>query len=103
MALSPRVTLIRGAAGTLVLVALVALLASAATVPHAHASTAPALFNEEHDLTAFATVGGSAGLVPDAPRLSPLVVSSVLGVGLTDSAPTAAPRRVADPRAPPVR
>jgi hypothetical protein len=103
MASSTRLTLVRGSAGTLLWLALIALVTTGATVSHVHASAAPAFFNEEHDLTAFATVGSSAGLLSEAPRLAPLVVAFVLGVRRPDVALPAAPRRAADPRAPPVR
>ncbi len=82
--------------------ALVALLSREASLPHQHASVAPGLFNQDHDLCTLATVAG--GLVPDAPEPGPVLVSlAPAPVTAALAVRAVAPRCLADPRAPPHR
>lgn len=81
--------------------ALAGLLLSGASILHSHSAGQAGLYNQEHDLTYLATLGG-AGLVSEAPSASPLVVVVVLamsGVAVGGSIPW---RRHADFRAPPL-
>jgi hydrogenase/urease accessory protein HupE len=82
------------------LLAVVAVGVEGATIPHAHKSPTPGLFNEEHDLTNLATSRGGV-TVPDAvPTIArPLVVAPL--VLCTVSRPAATPCRQFDSRAPP--
>ena len=83
--------------------ALVAFLVSASSLPHTHASTTPALFNEDHDLSSLATLSSGSGLLPQTPSVAPLVIAAPLAIapranGLADQT-----HRSADSRAPPAR
>ena len=96
----PRQSLRQPLVALSLLLAIVAVGVEGATIPHAHKSSTPGLFNEEHDLTNLATSRGGV-TVPDAvPTIAlPLVVAPlVLG---TASRPAATPCRQFDSRAPP--
>jgi hypothetical protein len=82
--------------------ALVAMLVSAASLPHVHGGPGPGFFNQDHDLSTLAGLSGAA-LVPDAsPPARPVLVAGQ-SLGLAAHRPVAAPHRHADPRAPPAR
>jgi hypothetical protein len=83
--------------------ALVAVVVNAGSVPHSHASATPGVFNEDHDLSALATVGSSSGLVSQTPSIVPLDAAAPLAAGPLTSAPVDQARRSADSRAPPAR
>jgi hypothetical protein len=82
--------------------ALVAMVLSAAAVPHVHLSSAPGFYNHEHDLSSLATLSGAA-LLPDVAATATLVRAAGPPPGPASPRPAAAPRRHADPRAPPLR
>jgi len=82
------------------LLALVALGIEGATIPHAHRSVGPGLFNEEHDLTNLATSRGGVTMPDALPGLALLVVVTPLVPG-TVRRPAATPCRQFDSRAPP--
>ena len=86
----------------LVGLALAGSLLGAASIPHSHTPGHPGLYNQEHDLSYFATFSGGAPL-PDSPAAAPLVVLVVLVVAAVASAAPVVWRRHADFRAPPVR
>jgi len=84
----------------LVLLPLLALGIEGATIPHAHRSLGPGLFNEEHDLTNLATSRGGVTVPAAMPAVNVLVVITPLSLGA--AARTAAtPCRQFDSRAPP--
>ena len=83
----------------LVLVAVIALLAQGACVPHTHSGIGVGLYNEEHDLTLM-----SASSVVGPLPVTPLVVVSVVTAPLllpTPPAPSTVVSRDAESRAPP--
>jgi hypothetical protein len=84
---------------TALLLALVALLAREASLPHQHVGSSPGLFNQDHDFCALAAVAG--GLVPDSPEPATLRVSLAPVTVLALAVRAVAPRCLADPRAPP--
>jgi hypothetical protein len=86
----------------LVGLALAGSLLGAASIPHSHTPGHPGLYNQEHDLSYFATFGGGAPL-PDSPSPAPLVVLVTLGVAAATGAVPVFWRRHADFRAPPLR
>ena len=86
----------------LVGLALAGSLLGAASIPHSHTPGHSGFYNQEHDLSYFATFGGGAPL-PNAPSAAPLVVLVVLVVASVTGAPPVISRRHADFRAPPVR
>jgi hypothetical protein len=92
-----------GTAAVLLLApALVAMLVSAASLPHVHGGPEPGFFNQDHDLSTLAGSSGTALLsAVHSPAALVLVASRPLG--LATHRLLAAPRRHADPRAPPVR
>jgi hypothetical protein len=92
----------RPAAALILAPALLAMLVSAASIPHIHAGPAPGLFNQDHDLSSLAGLSGAA-LLPDVIATATLgpVASPLLG--LAACRPAGAPERHADPRAPPLR
>lgn len=92
----------RGASGLLVTLAVVALLVAAGSVAHCHTGLPAGLYNQEHDLSYLATFGSAAPL-PDGPATAPLVLIAVALLALAPRRPPVAPRRHADPRAPPLR
>lgn len=98
--------LLRRLAGTAAVVlpapALVAMLVSAASLPHVHGGPGPGFFNQDHDLSTLAGLSGVA-LLPDASPPATLVLVAGQSLGLAAQRAVAAPRRHADPRAPPVR
>jgi hypothetical protein len=81
--------------------ALAALLAREASLPHQHAAVEPGLFNHDHDLCTLATIAG--GLVPDTPEPGPQLVSPAATAAAVRGVRAVAPRCLADPRAPPHR
>lgn len=86
----------------LVSFALAGSILGAASIPHNHDPGRPGVYNQEHDLSYFATFGGGAPL-PDAPSPARLVVLVALGVAAAVGAPPIVWRRHADFRAPPLR
>jgi hypothetical protein len=86
----------------LVGLALAGSLLGAASIPHSHTPGHPGLYNQEHDLSYFATFGGGAPL-PDTPAAAPLVVLVIVVVAAVASTAPVVSRRHADFRAPPVR
>lgn len=82
----------------LLLVALVAMVAQGATLPHTHAD-APGLYNQEHDLTLYAVTGGAV-LVDVAPPLFVDVVLTALSFVAVPRPPSLS-RAHGDCRAPP--
>jgi len=83
----------------LVLLAVVALLAQGACVPHTHSGIGVGLYNEEHDL-AFFTASSAVGPLPVAPLVVVNTVTTPIAV-LAPPAPTAFVSRDAESRAPP--
>lgn len=81
--------------------ALVAMLVSAASLPHVHGGPEPGFFNQDHDLSTLAGLSGVA-LLPDASSAATLDLVASQFPGLAAHRPVAAPRRHANPRAPPV-
>jgi hypothetical protein len=82
--------------------ALVAMVVSAASVPHLHVGSTPGFYNQEHDLSALATLSGAA-LLPAVIATATLLQAPGPLLGPAGSRPAPAPRRHADPRAPPLR
>jgi hypothetical protein len=91
----------RGAA-FLVTLALAGILLAAATIPHTHLTAAPGLYNQEHDLSYLAALGGVG---PLGQVVGAVVSVVVVAVALVASVPAhaAEPDRHSDPRAPPLR
>jgi membrane associated rhomboid family serine protease len=91
-----------GGAAFLVTLALAGLLLSVATVPHMHVGAEPGLYNQEHDHSYLAALGGVAPLVQAVGAVAPVVV---VAAALAPSAPVlvSRPGRHPDPRAPPLR
>jgi hypothetical protein len=86
--------------GTLLLLAVAAVLLQGASVPHTHAVSKPGFYNQDHDLVLLATLHGNAVLA-DAPP-APLVFMLVAAIALVAICPPAsAPRATCDSRAPP--
>jgi hypothetical protein len=81
--------------------ALAAALVLGTITPHLHLDREPAFFNEEHDLTLFASAGLHAPL-PDGLPLIALAATLSVTLVLMLSQPAAYPGRLADPRAPPL-
>jgi hypothetical protein len=81
------------------LLAVVAVGVEGATIPHAHRSATPGLFNQEHDLTSLATSRGVT--MPDAAPAITLTVVVAAFVPCTAARPIATPSRPFDSRAPP--
>jgi hypothetical protein len=82
--------------------ALVAMVVSAASVPHLHVGSTPGFYNQEHDLSALAFLSGAAVLpAVIATAALVLVVAPLLAPAVPR--PAQALRRHADPRAPPLR
>ena len=99
---SLRRDLVSPAALVLVALALVGFLLSAAGIPHSHVPGRPGLYNQEHDLSYFATFGAAAP-VPVTPTAAPLVLVVILAVAVVAGPAPATWRRHADFRAPPLR
>lgn len=97
-----RRNLLRPAPLFLVVLALVASLLDAGSLPHVHAASKAGLYNQEHDLVYLATFSG-AGLVPESPLVVPFAAVVLLVVPALTRTPSTAPRRHADFRAPPAR
>jgi hypothetical protein len=92
-----------GSAAVLLLApALVAMLVSAASLPHVHGGPEPGFFNQDHDLSTLAGLSGAA-LLSAVHSPAALVPVASQPLRLATHRPLAAPRRHADPRAPPVR
>ena len=79
-------------------VALVGLIASNATTPHRHDQGG--YYNQEHDLSAFATLSGGSALLAAAPAIVPTPVAAPTP-GFVVLAVTAPPVLAAASRAPP--
>ena len=92
----------RGAMLLLVLAVLLGIVISAGSLPHTHAAFRPGLYNEEHDLTLLAAVGG-VGPLPESPSVSPVALLALLVVLPISWGPCPRPRRPIDSRAPPIR
>ena len=92
----------RGAMLLLVLVGLLGIVISAGSLPHTHAASRPGLYNQEHDLTLLAAVGG-AGPLPESPSVAPVALVASLVVLPISWEPRPRPRRPIDSRAPPIR
>ena len=97
-----RQTVLRLSTLSLVVVATLGLVLSTASLPHTHQPSLPGLYNQEHDLTLLAAVGG-IGPLPDAPSVDPIALATLLVVPPISWLPRARPRRTTDYRAPPVR
>jgi len=91
-----------GGAAFLVTLALAGVVLAAATVPHTHATAQPGLYNQEHDLSYLAALGGVAPLVQTVGVAAPVVE---VAAALARSAPAlvSRPGRHPDSRAPPLR
>jgi hypothetical protein len=95
--------LIRGAApGVLAGLALLGLVLSAGSIPHTHVGYGVGLYNQEHDLSALAAFGGAAP-PPPAASATPFDVPVAALAAAAPIRPGSAPRRLARPRAPPLR
>ena len=91
--------LLTRSSAVVVLIAVAALLAQGACVPHTHSGVGVGLYNEEHDLTLM-----SASSVVGPLPVTPLVFISVVTAPLALSAPpapSAVVNRDAESRAPP--
>jgi len=85
----------------LVVLALAGLLLGPAGVPHTHSPSQPGFYNQEHDFSYLATVGG-IGPVSDTPTAVPLIVVVALAVSAVTGPAPSVSRRHADFRAPPL-
>jgi hypothetical protein len=91
----------RGAA-FLVALGVIAVVLSAATIPHTHLTAKPGLYNQEHDLAYLAALGGVAPLVPAVRAVAPLRVVAHAFAAAAPSLVTGVGRHP-DSRAPPLR
>ncbi len=91
-----------GGATFLVALAVTAVVLTAASVPHTHVTVKPGLYNQEHDLSYLAALGGVGPLVQAVSAAAPVLV---VADGLGAAAPALVTRvgRHPDPRAPPLR
>lgn len=80
--------------------ALLAVVASGAAMPHAHGD-APGIYNQEHDLTSLATFGGPAAVLAIGPAIVPTPAVAPAH-DLVVRAIAAAPVLAAASRAPPL-
>jgi hypothetical protein len=78
------------------------LLLQGGSLPHSHQLSKPGLYNQEHDLTTLAAIGGIATL-PTMAAIVALVVALATLAGESTPRPLGRPRRHADFRAPPSR
>jgi hypothetical protein len=85
----------------LVGLALAGLLLGPAGLPHTHSPWQPGFYNQEHDFSYLATVGG-VGPVSDTPAAAPLVVVVALAIAPAMGPAPSVGRRHADFRAPPL-
>ena len=76
------------------------LLLQGGSLPHSHQLSKPGLYNQEHDLTTLAAIGGIATL-PATTAVLALVVAIATVAGEATPRPLGRPRRHADFRAPP--
>jgi hypothetical protein len=83
----------------LLLLAILAMLLQAGSIPHLHGGKGHGIYNAEHDLSLLATLAAH-GLPGDPPRLVVEGVSAPLP-SLVASPRAAQPLRAADSRAPP--
>ena len=81
--------------------ALLGLIGSAGSVPHTHWSATPGIFNEDHDLSALATLGSASGLLSQTPSVVPLVMAAPLAIAPSPTGRADQTHRSAEPRAPP--
>jgi hypothetical protein len=82
------------------LLAVVALLLTGASLPHTHAAAAHGIWNADHDLTLMATFGTHA-CQPDAIPVIGIAIVLAAMISLATTPLAAAPRRRSDSRAPP--
>jgi hypothetical protein len=92
----------RTACGILTALALLGLVLSAGSVPHTHTGDVVGLYNQEHDLSYLAALGGGAP-PPVVASATPLDVPVVALAAPAQVWPGSAPRHPARPRAPPAR
>jgi hypothetical protein len=85
----------------LLLLAATGMVLQAGSVPHAHATNG-GLYNQEHDLTLLASLGGHVVLVDAAPALAHDDVTTLVP-SLAPERPALRVARSADSRAPPLR
>src|SRR5262249_24943184 len=97
-----RQLLFRATMLSLILVATLGIVLSAGSLPHTHQPSLPGLYNQEHDLTLLAAVGG-IGPLPESSSVDPVALATFLVVPSISWLPRARPRRPVDSRAPPVR
>jgi hypothetical protein len=83
-------------------VALFAVLFNTTAPPHTHASATPGIFNEDHDLSAFATLGTTTGLLSRAPSVEALVDVAPLADGPREASLRDDAHRASGSRAPPL-
>ncbi|MGH7308264.1 MAG: hypothetical protein ACREK6_06180 [Candidatus Rokuibacteriota bacterium] len=91
-----------GGAAFLVTLAVIAVVLTAASVPHTHVTVKPGLYNQEHDLSYLAALGGVAPLEQAVSAAAPVLVVTD-GFGAADPALVSRVGRHPDPRAPPLR
>ena len=82
------------------LLGVVALLLTGASLPHTHAGSTPGLWNADHDLTLMAAFGTHACQLDAMPVLGIAVVLAAM-LSLASAHVAAAPLRLSDSRAPP--
>jgi len=82
------------------LLAVVALLLTGASLPHTHAGSSAGLWNADHDLTLMATFGTQACQLDAIPVIGIAVVLAA-AISLAAALPASAPVRLSDSRAPP--
>jgi hypothetical protein len=99
---TPHRRLARGAPpAVLTALALLGLFLSTASIPHTHTGQGVGLYNQEHDLTYFATLGADVlAVAGSAVTIAPAVSSSGAPPA---TAVAASVWRYTDPRAPPLR
>jgi hypothetical protein len=98
---TPPMFLCRLIPGALATLALVGLLLSVGSVPHAHTGHGVGLYNQEHDLTLHASLTAQGTLADAPPVLTIEAVERVASSGR--DRPALAVARAARSRAPPVR
>ena len=90
----------RSSLGLVLLLAVVAVAAQGATVPHTHTGRGLGIYNQDHDGALLAILHGAAMLSAAQPAMQPFVV--LASIAPVSSRPIdSAPRPLADSRAPP--
>ena len=102
MTVAARHAFVRLVTPCLVVAAVLGVVLSAGSLPHSHQPSLPGLYNQEHDLTQLAAVGG-LWLLADSPSVGPIALAMLLVVPAISWWPRTRPRRLTDNRAPPVR